>query len=162
MPDVRFPVEVVRGIPVVAAPEEIDITNATELRAALLEASVVGPGTLVVDMTRTLFCDSAGLHAIVGAHRRAVAEGGAVLLAVTGEPVLRILALTGLAGAIPNFTSLEEALAQTAGAASIAEHPSGPACGPRSTQAIPGDRPARAKSAAVSGRRSRTSSRRRS
>jgi anti-sigma B factor antagonist len=127
MPDVRFPVEVVRGIPVVATPEEVDITNATELRTALLEASADGPGTLVVDMTRTLFCDSAGLHALVGAHRRAVSEGGAVLLAVCGEPVLRILALTGLGAVIPTFTSLEEALAQTTCAASTAPHPSGPA-----------------------------------
>jgi anti-sigma B factor antagonist len=127
MPDVRFPVEMVRGIPVVAAPAEIDITNATQLRTALLEASAYGPGTLVVDMTRTLFCDSAALNALVGAHRRALAEGGAVLLAVTGEPVLRILALTGLSSVIPHFTSLEEALAQTAGAASIPEHPSRPA-----------------------------------
>jgi anti-sigma B factor antagonist len=127
MPDVRFPVEMVRGIPVVTAPAEIDITNATELRTALLEASAYGPGTLVVDMTRTLFCDSAALNALVGAHRRALAEGGAVMLAVTGEPVLRILALTGLSSVIPHFTSLEEALAQTAGAASIPEHPSRPA-----------------------------------
>ncbi len=127
MPDVRFPVEVVRGIPVVAAPAEIDITNATELRTALLEASAYGPGTLVVDMSRTLFCDSAALHALAGAHRRALAQGGAVLLAVTGEPVLRTLALTGLDSVIPNFSSLEEALAQTAGAARTPEHPSRPA-----------------------------------
>jgi anti-sigma B factor antagonist len=123
MPDVRFPVDVVQGIPVVVTPEEIDITNATELRTALLEASAGGPGTLVVDMTRTLFCDSAGLHALVGAHRRAVTEGGEVVLAVSGEAVVRILALTGLGAVIPNFTSLEEALAQTAGA----QRPSGAA-----------------------------------
>ena len=36
MPEARFPVEAVRGVPVVAAPEEIDITNAEALRAALL------------------------------------------------------------------------------------------------------------------------------
>jgi anti-sigma B factor antagonist len=127
MPDPSFPVEVVRGIPVVATPEEVDLTNATELRTALLEASADGAGTLVVDMTRTLFCDSAGIHALVGAHRRALTEGGAILLAVTSEPVLRILALTGLGGVIPNFTSLEEALAQTVGAVSTTEHPSRPA-----------------------------------
>jgi len=116
MPDVRFPVEVVRGIPVVGTPEEIDITNAAELRTALLEASADGPVTLVVDMTRTLFCDSAGLHALVGAHRRALAEDGAVVLAVSTEAVRRILALTGLDTAIPVFASLAEALAQTADA----------------------------------------------
>ncbi|HEY6297862.1 MAG TPA: STAS domain-containing protein [Streptosporangiaceae bacterium] len=127
MPDVRFPVEVVRGTPVVATPEEVDITNANELRTALLEAWADGPRTLVVDMTRTLFCDSAGLHALVGAHRRAKAEGGAVVLAVSGEPILRILELTGLGAVIPNFTSLDEALAQTASAPSTAQEPCGPA-----------------------------------
>jgi anti-sigma B factor antagonist len=116
MPDVRFPVEMVRGVPVVTAPEEIDITNADGLRAVLLEAATHRPRTLVVDMTRTLFCDTAGLHALVGAHNRAQAEGGRVLL-VIGGTVLRIFAITGLDRVIPNFTSLEEALAQSPDAA---------------------------------------------
>jgi anti-anti-sigma factor len=60
MPDGSFPVEIVKGMPVVAAPEEIDITNAEALRAALLEAAANGYDTLVVDMTRTQFCDSSG------------------------------------------------------------------------------------------------------
>jgi hypothetical protein len=52
MPDNSFPVEVL-GVPVVAAPEEIDITNAEALRSALLTAAAGGHGALVVDMTRT-------------------------------------------------------------------------------------------------------------
>jgi hypothetical protein len=51
----------VSGAAVVTAPEEIDIANAAELRAALLEAAAHGNGTLVVNMLRTQFCDSAGL-----------------------------------------------------------------------------------------------------
>ena len=42
MPDARFPVEMVSGVPVVVTPEEIDITNADGLRAALLEAAAHG------------------------------------------------------------------------------------------------------------------------
>ena len=42
MPDDRFPVEVVEGVPVVAAPEEIDITNAEALRSALLKQPRTG------------------------------------------------------------------------------------------------------------------------
>ena len=124
MPDVSFPVEVVLGVPVVAAPEEIDITNATGLRAALVEAAAQGNGTYVVDMTHTLFCDSAGLHALVSAHRRALAEGGAVLLAGPGAAVLRILTITGIDRVIPSATSLEEALAQTTCAAVAPPQPS--------------------------------------
>ena len=115
MPEISFPVEVVEGVPVVTAPEEIDITNAAGLRAALLQSAALGPGTLVVDMTRTQFCDTAGLHALVAAHKRARAEGGRVLLVLRGATVLRIFSITGLDDVIPNFPTLEEALA--AGAA---------------------------------------------
>ena len=46
MPDAGFPVEVIRGVPVVATPEDVDITNAAGLRAALLQSAALGPGTL--------------------------------------------------------------------------------------------------------------------
>jgi anti-anti-sigma regulatory factor len=42
--DGRCLFEVVNGVPVVTAPEEIDITNAPELRSALLEAPRTGTG----------------------------------------------------------------------------------------------------------------------
>ena len=71
MPDGSFPVEIVKGMPVVAAPEEIDITNAGAPRAALLNAAANGHDRLVVDMTRTQFCDSSGLHTLIAAHKRA-------------------------------------------------------------------------------------------
>ena len=114
MPDARFPVEVVQGVPVVAAPEEIDITNAEVLRAALLTAAADGYGTLVVDMTRTRFCDSSGLHTLIAAHKRAEAEGREVLLVIPSTAVLRVFALTAMDRVIPNFTTLAEALAQAA------------------------------------------------
>ena len=44
MQDGRVPFEMVDGVPVVAAPQEIDITNAPELRSALLEAAAHEPG----------------------------------------------------------------------------------------------------------------------
>ncbi len=113
MPDAGFAVEMVRGVPVVAAPEEIDITKAADLRAALLEAAARGTGTFVVDMTRTQFCDTTGIHGLVGAHKRAQAEHGEVLLVIGGATVLRIFAITGLDQVIPHFASLEEALAAT-------------------------------------------------
>jgi anti-sigma B factor antagonist len=112
MPETRFPVELVSGVPVVRAPEEVDVTNAAGLRAALVEAAADGHGTLVVDMARTQFCDTAGLHALVAAHKRAQAEGGQVLLVMGGAAVVRIFAITGLDSVIPHVTSLDEALAQ--------------------------------------------------
>jgi len=113
MHDGRFPVELVSGVPVVAAPEEIDITNAPELRSALLEAAAGGSETLVADMTRTRFCDSSGLHALLAAHKRAQAGGGELLLVIPSVAVLRVFAITGIDRMIPNFTSLHDALAHT-------------------------------------------------
>jgi anti-sigma B factor antagonist len=113
MQDGRFPVEMVDGVPVVAAPEEIDITNAPELRSALLEAAAHGHGSLVADLSQTQFCDSSGLHTLLAAHKRATAAGGDMLLVLPGNAVLRVFTITGVDRIIPNFTSLEEALAQT-------------------------------------------------
>jgi anti-sigma B factor antagonist len=113
MGEVCFPVEVADGVPMVTAPEEIDVANAAMLRAALLEAAARGNGTLVVDMSQTQFCDSAGLYVLVRAHRRAEAEGGEVLLVISAAPVLRIFAITGIDRIIPTFSTLEKALAHT-------------------------------------------------
>lgn len=51
------------------------------------------------------------IHGLVGAHKRARAEHGKVLLVIGGAAVLRIFATTGLDQVIPQFASLEEALA---------------------------------------------------
>jgi len=96
MGDGRFPFEMVNGVPVVAAPEEIDITSAPALRSALLEAAAHGHGTLVADMTLTQFCDSSGLHALLAAHKRAQAGGGELLLVIPAIAVLRVFAITGM------------------------------------------------------------------
>ena len=123
MQDGSFPREMVDGVPVVATPEEIDITNAPELRSALLEAAAAahGHGTVVADLSRTHFCDSSGLHALLAAHKRARTAGGDTLLVIPGNAVLRVFTITGVDHIIPNFTSLEEALAQAS-----ADRPSGP------------------------------------
>ena len=113
MHDGRFPCELISGVPVVKAPEEIDITNAAGLRSALMEAAERGPGTLVLDMTRTQFCDSSGLHTLLAARKRAHAAGGELLLVLSANHVLRVFAITGIDRMIPNFTSLDQALAQT-------------------------------------------------
>ena len=125
MREISFPVQVVEGVPVVTAPEEIDLANAAGLKAALLEAARLetalletallekaepGRAMVVVDMSRTRFCDSAGLNALVAAARQARADGGEVRLVVVGEAVARIVALTGVDRVIPIYASLEDAL----------------------------------------------------
>ena len=71
----------------------------------------------MVDMTRTRFCDSAGITILVRAHKRAVADGGELRLVIaSGGPVARVFAITRLDLLIPLFGSLDEALAPRPGA----------------------------------------------
>ena len=111
MPGIRFPM-MINGVPVVTAPEEIDITTAYALRAALASAAR-GHATVVVDMTRTHACDTAGLHVLVRAHRRALARGGELRLVSPSPDIRRLFTITGLDRVIRHFASLDEALAQT-------------------------------------------------
>jgi anti-sigma B factor antagonist len=107
----------VNGLPVVATPADIDITTAERLHMVLLRTASRSHATIVVDMTRTGFCDSAGLSVLVRAHKRAVTDGGELRLVLpAGGAVPRIFALTCLDRVIPVFGSLEEALAPRPGA----------------------------------------------
>jgi anti-anti-sigma factor len=112
MDDGMFPVEMAAGAPVVAVPEELDITNAPQLERALAEAAAKGQGRFVVDMSRTRFCDSAGLHVLIEGHKRARAAGGGLMLTIGGTAVLRLFEITGAGSVIPCFAGLEEALAR--------------------------------------------------
>jgi anti-anti-sigma factor len=106
-------VEMISGVPVIAAPAEIDVTTADRFRLILLEATAHGHTTVVVDMTGTRFCDSSGLGVLVRAHKRALGEGGELRLVMpAGGAVCRIFALTSLYSFIPHFDSLQEALLQ--------------------------------------------------
>jgi anti-sigma B factor antagonist len=113
MHDSNDSVETINGVPVVAAPAEIDVTTAEQLRSVLLEAASHGHTTVVVDMTRTWFCDSCGLSVLVRAHKRALGVGGELRLVIPPQgTVFRIFALTSLYRFIPRFDSLTEALLQ--------------------------------------------------
>jgi anti-sigma B factor antagonist len=104
-------VTMLRGVPVVTAPAEIDMASAEALRAALAETAARGHATIVVDLSATRFCDSAGLHALIRAHRTAVAEGGELRLVIGSRGVLRIFAITGVDRVMPRFADQAAAVA---------------------------------------------------
>ena len=113
MPDDSWSFQMTGGVPVLTAPAEIDAATAGQLRAVLAEWAARGHTTLVVDMSQTVFCDSAGLTALVRAHQQALVDNGdlRVVLPASGS-VPRVFTLAGLDQLIPHFTGLEQALAQ--------------------------------------------------
>ena len=95
----------------VAVPGELDLTIADGLRDVLLGALNAGALGLVVDMTATTFCDSAGITALTRAVRRAAATDAAMRLALTSSPVLRVLNLVGIDRLIDIYPDVTAALA---------------------------------------------------
>ena len=101
---------------VVTMPAEIDVTNAETIQPGLLSAASLGAAVLVIDMSGTTFCDSAGVGAIIAAQKQATVTGTQLRLVATA--VLRILTLVGVDQLIPIYPTLEAAL--TGGSAATA------------------------------------------
>jgi anti-anti-sigma factor len=92
-------------------PAEIDATNAADVEAFLLALIGQAPEFITADLTETTFCDSAGVRAIVVAHRSAVAARPEFRLAVGESPVSRILDLTGVDQVVPVYHDVLASLA---------------------------------------------------
>ncbi len=98
-----------RGVVIAAVTGEIDISSVAQLRQRLYELADNG-GTLIVDMNRVTFIDSAGLGALVGTAQRAAEHGGS-LLAVCAQPQpRRLLWMTGVDKRIPLAATVAGAL----------------------------------------------------
>ncbi len=114
MPEIGYVRTFVNGVPMVATPAEIDITTAGRLRAALLDLADGGHPKVIVDMTRTQFCDSTGLSVLIRTYECIAAEDRELRLVLPADGIVPyIMALTGVDRFIPCFASLEEALAHT-------------------------------------------------
>jgi anti-sigma B factor antagonist len=97
------------GAVIAAVTGEIDISTVAQLRERLFELADNG-GTLIVDLNRVTFIDSAGLGALVGTARRAATHGGS-LHAVCAQPQPRkLLWMTGVDRRIPLAATVDEVL----------------------------------------------------
>lgn len=126
MPQERFPVAWLGEAAVITLPEEIDISNSEQVREELLSLLNRGPAVLIVDMAETTFCDSAGVNALVRAHKRATANGAEIRLVVASLGVQRVLAITGVDRLIPVYPSMTASLAAPGEPAEPAETHRGP------------------------------------
>ena len=98
-----------RGVVIVAVTGDVDISTVTRLRERLSELTDGGQ-TLIVDLNRVTFIDSAGLGTLVSAARRAAAHGSS-LHAVCARPQTRkLLWLTGVDRRIPLAATVDGAL----------------------------------------------------
>jgi anti-sigma B factor antagonist len=96
---------------VVSLPAEIDISNADQVREDLLSVLNQGAALLIADLSKTTFCDSAGVGALARALRRARASQSEMRLVVGSRAVRRVLSLTGVDRLLGIYPTVSAALA---------------------------------------------------
>jgi anti-anti-sigma regulatory factor len=107
-----LPTGLVRGVPVITAPENLDRSNTRLLLAAVRYWAAYGYASFVIDMSRTVVCDRPAFRTMVRIHGRAQAEGGEVRV-VASAPVMSRFG-RGLAGTVlPHFATVSEAIVET-------------------------------------------------
>jgi anti-sigma B factor antagonist len=109
--DDTYPVEWTGRQAAVTLPEQVDVSNAGQVREELLSVINRGATALIVDMTATVSCDHAGAETVERAYRRAIVSGTQLRLVVTAPIVRRVLAVNGLDRLVPMYPSLEAAVA---------------------------------------------------
>lgn len=107
----HYPVLWISRTAVVSLPGEIDITNADQVREDLLSVLNQGAALLIADLSKTTFCDSAGVSALARSFRRAEASESEMRLVVSTLAVQRVLALTGIDRLLDIYPSVAASLA---------------------------------------------------
>ncbi len=111
---VRTEVVPADGACVVRLAGELDADDAPGVRSLLAEQVLEGSGSLVLDLSELVFVDSAGLAALVAAHKGTRAAGTCLVLAGVSPQVAKVLAISGLDGVLTVAPSVPEALALVA------------------------------------------------
>ena len=94
MLNLPLPVRLHDGCAVVVLPEEIDAVNADVVTDTLLTVLNRTGTSVIADMSRTTFCDAAGIRAIIRAHIRARSLDTGLRVVLTSPIVRRIFQLT--------------------------------------------------------------------
>jgi anti-anti-sigma factor len=96
---------------VVAFPEHVDESNASQIGEQLLAVFDHGAAVVIADMSATASCDGACADAVARACQRAAVRQAELRLVATAPAVRRMLAAEGLDRLVPVYSSLEAAVA---------------------------------------------------
>lgn len=90
---------------------ELDLATVEILEAAVETAINEGFNRLVIDLTALSFMDSTGMRALLVTSQRLAEENGTLGVVLTGGPVARALAVTGVDRLLKLFDTVEAAKA---------------------------------------------------
>ncbi|HVF10303.1 MAG TPA: STAS domain-containing protein, partial [Abditibacteriaceae bacterium] len=108
--DLKISTRVVGSVTILEVSGEIELSNAAQLREALMRACHDEQPGLVVDMSGVAFIDSTGIGVLVGALKRARECNGAFVLACPQRRVRRVFEITGLLSVFALSATVEDAL----------------------------------------------------
>jgi anti-sigma B factor antagonist len=103
-----------QGSIIVSLPVEVDIANADAARLDLARAIDQGYRLVIADMSRTSFCDCAGVSALLAAGAQAARAGAELRVVARAQAVLRTFELTSLQLALPVYPTNPDALSEAA------------------------------------------------
>jgi anti-sigma B factor antagonist len=98
------------GTVVVNFPSEIDMANAVQVGEELAAAFDAGAAIVVADMSGTRFCDTSGIHVLIMAHKRAMADNTRLRVVVRPGEVRQVLEIVRLDTVLALYPRLDIAL----------------------------------------------------
>jgi anti-sigma B factor antagonist len=97
------------GVVIATVTGEIDMSNANDLRGAILESTPNGALGLVLDFTKLTYIDSTGVHLLYRLGESLRARGQTLRVVIpTGSPASDALRLAGVQRHVDVVTELEE------------------------------------------------------
>lgn len=90
--------------------EKLDISNVSDLKAELLMLNKKGINNLVLDLSKTRYCDSSGLSGILTGNRLCKDSNGKFVIFGLTENVLKMIKIAQLDRVLEIELSLEDAL----------------------------------------------------
>ena len=96
---------------IVAVKGEVDLYTAPALKERVADLVSSGRHRIAVDLAGVEFMDSTGLGVLIGGLKRCKEAGGSLALIGPREPVLKVLAITGLDKVFAIHESVEQASA---------------------------------------------------
>jgi len=95
---------------VVTMPTEIEAANSAAVTGQLSAVLSEHPDMITADLTRTRFCDSAGVQAIARGAEQSAASGTELRIALGDSPVARVFQLTGLDQVMRVYRDVQQSL----------------------------------------------------
>ena len=90
--------------------DKLDTTCAPELKSELVYLNKTGVRNVIIDVSRTRYCDSSGLSALLVANRLCKSVNGSLVVCGLQEPVQKLVQISQLESVLSITPSMNEAV----------------------------------------------------